>query len=475
MTDAVRVRFAPSPTGFLHVGGARTAIHNWLYARKTGGAFILRIEDTDRARSSDEMVEHIVESMKWLGLDWDEGPFFQSRRADLYARRAAELRASGAAYPCYCTVEELAEKRKAAEAAKLSYKYDGTCRGLSPEKQDPDRPHVLRVRVPEGRTAWDDLVQGRIDIDNDTIEDYVLLRSDGTPTYHLVVVADDADMGMTHILRGVDHISNTPKQMLLYRALGVDVPKFGHLPLILGPDRKKLSKRHGITAVSLYREEGILPEALFNFLALLGWSPGDDRELMDRPEMIEAFDVASINKANAIFDRTKLDWMNAQYLGKLDPAELRLEVEKAMRAEQTWSEELDGARSEWLDQAIAVFRSRARVASDIAVGLKPFLSLDFPYDEKAVKKRLKGEELPQHLRALRQAFAEAEAWTEESTEQALRAAADSREIKAPVLIHALRVGLTGSAAGPSLFELVVLAGRDGTLARLDRLIEFVNA
>src|SRR5208337_2390487 len=315
-----RVRFAPSPTGYLHVGGARTALFNWLFARHFGGTLILRIEDTDFERSSEEMVEGILEGMRWLGLTWDEGPFFQSQRLDLYRETAEKLLASGYAYPCFCTKAELEQRRAEAVAAGRPPMYDRRCRTINPavaaQRRAAGEASALRFAVPDGgSTGFDDAVFGRVEFSNAEIEDFVLLRSDGVPTYHLSVVADDLDMRITHIIRGADHVSNTPKQKLLYEALGAPLPVFAHVPLILGPDKTRLSKRHGATSVIAYKDEGFLPEAFRNYLALLGWSPPDStKEIMSDQELIALFSLEGISHSNAVFDRTKLEWLNAEYI-----------------------------------------------------------------------------------------------------------------------------------------------------------------
>jgi len=329
-----RLRFAPSPTGYLHVGGARTALFNWLFARHTGGTFVLRIEDTDLERSTAEMVEGILVGMRWLGLDWDEGPFFQAQRMDLYRATAEKLAASGHAYYCFCSKEELERRRAAAAAEGRPPKYEGTCRRLAPEEAARRRAAGercgLRFAVPEsGSTGFDDAVFGRVEFANHEIEDFVLLRSDGVPTYHLSVVADDIDMRISHIIRGADHISNTPKQVLLYEALDAAKPIFAHVPLILGPDKTRLSKRHGATSVIAYKEEGIVPEAFRNFLALLGWTPPDpSREILGDREMIELFGLEGISRSNAVFDCAKLDWYNTEYIRSY-PAEKLLQIGRA--------------------------------------------------------------------------------------------------------------------------------------------------
>ena len=327
-----RVRFAPSPTGYLHVGGARTALFNWLFARHTGGTLILRIEDTDFERSSEAMVEGILEGMLWLGMDWDEGPFYQSQRLGLYTETAGKILASGSAYPCFCTKEELEGRRAAATAEGRPPMYDRRCRSIPRDVSDArlaaGESAALRFAVPEGgTTSWDDAVFGRVEFANSEIEDFVLLRSDGIPTYHLSVVADDVDMRLTHIIRGADHISNTPKQVLQYQALGAELPVFAHVPLILGPDKTRLSKRHGATSVISYKQMGIVPEAFRNFLALLGWTPGSlkdaagkDREIFGSAELIELFSLGGISKSNSVFDNDKLAWFNTEYI-RTYPAE----------------------------------------------------------------------------------------------------------------------------------------------------------
>jgi glutamyl-tRNA synthetase len=319
-SDSVRVRFAPSPTGYLHVGGARTALFNWLFARNMGGKLILRIEDTDFERSTEEMVDGIIQGMKWLGLDWDEGPFFQSKRLPLYRATAEKLLQSGHAYYCFCTKEELEGRRARAQAEGRTPKYEGICRKTSKEdverRRSAGEPCALRFAVPEtGVTVIPDAVFGNVEFANTELEDFVLLRSDGIPTYHLSVVTDDIDMGITHIIRGADHLSNTPKQMLQYQALGAPQPIFAHVPLILGPDKTRLSKRHGATSVISYRDEGIVPEAFRNFLSLLGWTPeNSEKEILGDKELISAFSLENISHSNAVFDRPKLDWFNTEYI-----------------------------------------------------------------------------------------------------------------------------------------------------------------
>jgi glutamyl-tRNA synthetase len=469
---AIRVRFAPSPTGFLHVGGARTALFNWLFARRNGGVFILRIEDTDEQRSSEEMVRAILDGLTWLGLTWDEGPHFQSRARGEHVAKATRLLAEGKAYRCWCEPDLLDARRKEAEARGAPWQYDRTCLHLPAGEKErlaaSGKPSCVRLLVPGGATSYDDLVHGPVTFDNGRIEDLVLLRSDGSPTYNLACVSDDVDMRVSHVIRGDDHISNTPKQILIYRALGLPEPRFGHLPLILGEDKKRLSKRHGAVSVTEYRRMGYLPEALFNFLALLGWSPGGDREIMTREEMVALFSFEGVNPRSAVFDHEKLDWMNGQYLSKADPEAIFKEVREALRAEGLWSEELGGARRAWTLRLIRSLAARSRRIPDIARDARPFLTEAFDYDPDAARKHLGGEGAPARLAALAEALAAVEPFEEAALEPALRALAGRLGVAAAKLIHPARVALTGRAVSPGIFEVMALMGREGTLARLRR-------
>ena len=475
-----RVRFAPSPTGYLHVGGARTALFNWLYARRHGGVFILRIEDTDAERSSDAMVAGILEGMRWLGLEWDEGPdvggphapYFQSQRYSRHRELANQLLAAGLAYPCYCPPDLLKKKREDAEAQKVAWKYDRTCLGLSDEQRrsleaSGLRP-ALRFQVPAGVTSYRDHVHGEIQFDHTQIEDFIILRSDGLPTYQLSVVADDIDMQITHVIRGDDHISNTPKQLLLYEALGAPAPEFAHVPLILGTDKKRLSKRHGATSVTEYERMGYLSEAMVNFLALLGWSPGGDREVMSRDEMIAVFDIGGISGGAAVFNPEKLDWFNSQHLMRLKPSELVSRVKPLLEAAGLWQPQLGTTKREWLERMLALVLPRARRLPDVVELAKPFLSDRIDYDPDAVAKHLVSPDLAGHVGALGEALRSVEPFDESGIEAALRRVAGARGIKAGVLIHAARVAATGKAVSPGIFEVLALLGKERTLARLGR-------
>jgi glutamyl-tRNA synthetase len=475
MTDIrgpVRVRFAPSPTGFLHVGGARTAIYNDLLRQSVGGAFILRIEDTDKERSDEAMTRQIQSALAWIGTAWDEGPFLQSERLPRHHERAEELLAAGKAYRCFCTPEELDAQRAEAEKRGLSFRYPRTCLLLSrqeiEERLAAGKPFAVRFRMPDEHITFTDLVRGDMDFPPDALDDFILLRSDGNPTYHMSVVCDDIDMAVTHVIRGEDHLSNTPKHVPLFRALGGAVPTFGHLPLILGQDKKRLSKRYGATSVEEFRNEGILPQALYNFLALLGWNPGGDREILSRDEMIRLFTVDRLNASPAVFDREKLLWMNAQYLSLLDFEALRPHLQPFL--EPVGLRDSDPAR---LATAVNLHRTRARTLKDLAELVVPYFQ-DVAYDPEASAKFLKDPDLPAHLEALRDRYAALPGFDKDSLDAALRALAEERGIKAGGLIHPTRMALSAAAQGPPLFDLVEAMGRDASLRHLDRFLAFLR-
>jgi len=478
----VRVRFAPSPTGYLHVGGARTALFNWLYARRHGGIFVLRIEDTDAERSSWDMVAGIVDGLRWLGLDWDEGPdvggphapYFQSQRLDTYRAMAEQLVASGRAYYCYCTPDTLQRKRDAAEAAGGGWTYDRTCLALTTERiaelEASRTPRAIRFKVPSGTTSFDDLVHGHIAFDNANIEDFVVLRSDRQPTYHLSVVVDDMDMAITDVVRGDDHISNTPKQALLYGAFGAAPPRFAHVPLILGPDKKRLSKRHGATSVMEYQRLGYLSEAMVNFLALLGWSPGTDQELFTRDELIAAFALEGISGGNAVFNPEKLDWFNQQHIMRLSAEELRRRIEPTLREAGLWSDAMANADRPRILRIIELLKPRAKTLRQFVDDARPFLAERVDYDPAAVAKHLGGD-MPDLLLAYRDALRALEPFEPAALEAALRQLASNRGIKAAALIHATRVAVTGRTVSPGLFEVIELIGRDRSVARLSGAVK----
>ena len=480
-----RVRFAPSPTGYLHVGGARTALFNWLYARRHGGTFVLRIEDTDVERSSADMVTGILEGLRWLGLDWDEGPevggshapYFQSERLERYRSAAAQLVAEGRAYYCYCTADRLREEREKAEVRGEAWQYDRTCLALSRERvaelEAAGAPRAVRFKVPAGSTAFDDQVKGRIEFDAANIEDFVILRSDRYPTYHLSVVADDIDMAITDVIRGDDHISNTPKHVLLFDAFGASTPRFAHVPLILGADKKRLSKRHGATSVTEYRRQGYLPEAMVNFLALLGWSPGDDRELMSMTELVESFSLEGISGGNAVFNTEKLDWMNGQYIARLPIDELAKAAKPFLAEAGLWPAASQDIDEGWLHRLLDLLRPRAKRLTDFVDLARPFLVDTVQYDPEAIEKHLSTPDLATHVRALVKALDTAVPFDEPHVEAAVRGSAAERGIKAGALIHAVRVAVTGRTTSPGLFEVLALLGKARTIDRLERLLIFL--
>jgi glutamyl-tRNA synthetase len=474
----MRLRFAPSPTGYLHVGGARTALFNWLLARRRGGAFVLRIEDTDLERSSTEMVDGILEGMRWLGLDWDEGPdvggphgpYFQAARADHHRKMAADLVAGGRAYYCYCTPEDLQAKRQAGEKTGGGWRYDRTCAALTPDevaaREREGRPRAVRFRVPPGAREFQDLVHGPITFDLAHVEDFVILRSGGHPTYQLSVVSDDIEMGITHVIRGDDHISNTPKQILLYEAMGAPVPAFAHVPLILGTDKKRLSKRHGATSVMDYARRGYLPEAMVNFLALLGWSPGTDQEIFTREELITAFEVGSISTGDAVFNPDKLDWVNQQHLFRLSPDDLAARVKPLLEAEGLWNDAYLAERRDWFYAVLELLKPRARTLVEFTSVGRFFFTDAIEYDQTAVKKHVGAAGMPDLLTNLNARLAALPVFDIPSTEQAVRGFAEEKGVKAPAVMQALRVAVTGKTASPGLFEVLALVGRDRTVARV---------
>jgi glutamyl-tRNA synthetase len=477
----VRVRFAPSPTGYLHIGGARTALFNWLFARRRGGAFVLRIEDTDIDRSSPEMVQGILDGLRWLGLDWDEGPgtdgpfapYFQSERRPRYRALAERLVADGHAYYCYCTAAEIQQKRSTAEDSSGGWRYDRTCRGLPSDeiarRERAGQPRAIRFETPPGIVRFEDLVHGVIEVDAGVLEDFIILRSDGHPTYHLSVVADDVEMGITAVVRGDDHISNTPKQILLYQALGAPLPAFAHVPLILGPDRKRLSKRHGATSVMEYARQGYLPEAMLNFLALLGWSPGSgNQEIFTRDELVQAFDLRGISGGNAVFNPEKLDWFNQQYMMRLSPDELARRVRPFFEAAGLWSDGFLAERHLWFLAVLEQLRPRVKRLDELATAGQYFFSDDIHYEQAAVEKHLRVDGMSGHLSALDGRFRELPSFDPASLEATLRATAVDRGLKAASLIHAVRVAITGRTASPGLFDVVALVGRERTHDRLVR-------
>ena len=482
---SLRVRFAPSPTGYLHVGGARTALFNWLLARRHGGVFVLRIEDTDAERSSWEMVTGIVEGLRWLGLDWDEGPdvggphapYFQSQRLEKYRGHAHSLVQGGRAYYCYCTLEELQKKRAEAESRGESWTYDRACLRRDAEEvarlDAAGAPKAIRFRVTPGRTVFTDQVHGEIAFDNGNIEDFVVLRSDSQPTYHLSVVVDDIDMGITHVIRGDDHISNTPKQVLLYDAFGAAAPKFAHVPLIMGPDKKRLSKRHGATSVIEYHRLGYLPEAMVNFLALLGWSPGGDREVLSRDELKALFTLEGISGGNAVFNVEKLDWFNQQHIARMANEALLAAIEGRLREAELWRDSLRDAEAGWTSQVLDLLKPRARTLDHLVDEMRPFLVADdaLVLDAAAAGKHLTAEVRPV-LTRLADAIAADPPQDPATAERQLRSTAEQAQLKAAALIHATRVAVTGRSVSAGIFEVLTVMGASRVGRRLRRAVTY---
>ena len=489
-TAGVRVRFAPSPTGYLHVGGARTALFNWLFARRRGGVMILRIEDTDAERNKPELVAGIVDGLKWLGVDWDEGPFYQSRRTELYRAAAKKCVANGSAFPCYCPADKYAGGDYAEPAQDEEPKGGGprrvtrcSCRDGKPST--PGAKPAIRFKVPIGGTTnFADAVFGEREFSNDEIEDFVLLRSGkgdeefGQAMYQLSAVVDDIDMRITQVIRGADHLSNTPKQVLLYRALGATPPVFAHVPLILGRDKTRLSKRHGATDVNMYRAEGFLPEAFRNFLALLGWSPGGGEEFLRTRDLIQKFSLEGVSRTNAVFDRPKLEWFNTQYLQRLPIEDLRPEVENELKRSGLWKPEWaagappgpEGRDHAWFARTVDLLRPRIRLLPDFSTWARAFFSDDFTRDATAKEKFWKDPKVPELLAKLAEALANLKEWNHDACDHATRGVAEAAGVKAALLINATRVAIVGQAVAPPLFDTMVALGRRRVVRRLHEAV-----
>ena len=466
-----RLRFAPSPTGYLHVGGARTALFNWLYVKRYGGQFLLRIEDTDRARSTDESTRAIFEGMEWLGLSWDEDVVHQGANLERHQKDARALLDRGKAYRCFCTAAELDQRRKEAESRKETFRYDGRCDRLPKDevaqRMAAGHPFVIRFRVPSGSTTWNDLVHDDITFPNKDIDDFVVLRSDETPIYNLAVVSDDIAMRITLVMRGDDHISNTPKQIMLYEALGATIPRFAHLPMIHGTDGKKLSKRHGATAVGDYQHMGILPEAMLNFLALLGWSPGNDIEVMSMDDMVRLFSGEHLSKKAAVFDPQKLEWMNGQHLARATAERLLPVVTRALEAAGLTTAADVEARRDWFAALIDLLKGRARTVDDIARMARPYLLERVEYDPDAVAKQWKDRDATiRILEAARDLLSKESDWSAAGLETAMRQMAEAIGVASGKVFQPLRVALTGLMVSPGIFDVLLTLGRERSVARV---------
>ena len=462
----VRTRFAPSPTGSLHIGGARTAIFNWLYARHAGGSFVLRIEDTDQTRSTQDSIDEILDAMRWLGLNWDEGPYRQSERLDIYREYAEKLLESGRGYKCYVTPQELQERRKEAQERGGVFRYD---RKWAEENAGPDKPYAIRLLTPdEGTIEVDDALRGKVRFEATEIEDFVILKMDGFPTYNFAVVIDDATMGITHVIRGDDHLINTPRQALIYQALSLEMPLMAHVSMILGSDQKRLSKRHGATSVTEYRERGYLPEAVVNYLSRLGWSHGD-QEIFTMDELVEKFTLANVGKSAAVFNPEKLEWLNSWYLRNKPEEEIAgllipLLKKKGIQAEV----------DQKLVKIVRELSQRAKTLNDIADSLDYFYKDDITYEEKADNQFLKPEMLPV-LEDITSRLAELEDFTPENTREVFEKVMEERELKLGKIAQPVRVALTGGTVSPGIFEVMDILGKDKVLKRLEKAASHISA
>ncbi len=463
---SIRTRFAPSPSGYLHVGGARTALFNWLFARHTQGKFILRIEDTDKARSTEQSVQAIFDALNWLEIDWDEGPYYQSERAGIYQHYMEKLMAGSHAYFCTCTPDEIEAMRTKAKAEGAKPRYDGTCR----EKNLGPQPHaVLRFKTAySGTTTIDDVVKGPIAFQNSELDDFVLCRSDGTPTYNFAVVVDDITMDINTIIRGDDHVMNTPKQILLYKALEAQLPTFAHVPMVLGDDRTRLSKRHGATSVTAYRDMGLLPDAFINFLARLGWSLGD-QEFFTRPELIEHFTLERVGKSAGVFDPVKLQALNADHIQAAAPQHLGPQVLPFLQA-KGWN----AADDDYLHRIIPTLQPRSKNLQELADQAHFYYIESVSYDEKAAKKFLKANVL-EPLKALKHRLQDLEDYGEKKLEDLFTALLGEFEIKLGKIAQPVRVALTGTSVSPGIFEIITVLGKERVIARLEKAIEFIEA
>ena len=470
MSENVRVRFAPSPTGHLHIGGARTALFNWLFARHNKGTFILRIEDTDRTRSTDEYIDSIMEGMKWLDLDWDEGPYRQTDRFDIYRRYAERLIKEGNAYYCYCSPEELEQRRQEALSKGKSLKYDGRCRNL--KEPETGRNPAIRFKMPQGgEITVHDLIKGMVVFDNALLDDLIIVRSDGTPTYNFTVVADDVDMNITHVIRGDDHLNNTPKQIHIYNALGYNVPLFAHLPMILGADKARLSKRHGATSVIAYKEMGYLPHALVNYLVRLGWSYGD-QEVFTSEELIEHFSFENVGKSSAVFNPEKLLWLNSQYIINSRNEELA-ELVIPFLVKEKVIEEGQSLDIRWLSKAVATLKERSKTLAELAQSLRYYIADEIEYNAKAKEKFLNDKNLP-NLIELRELLKNLDDFSVSGIEKVFMTTVEKHNIKLGNIAQPVRVAMTGRTESPGIFEVIEIAGKEKTLKRLEKAITVIK-
>lgn len=480
---SIRVRFAPSPTGALHIGGARTALFNWLYARHYGGNLVLRLEDTDTGRSTQDSAQGILEGLSWLGIDWDEGPdkggnygpYRQSQRLDIYQKYLQELIDSGAAYYCFCSTQDLAAEKARAREEGCEYRYSRRCDSLDRaealQRVKSGEAAVIRLRVPStGTTRVDDLIRGEVEFANSLMDDFIIAKSDGWPTYNFAVVVDDHLMAISHVIRAEEHLSNTPRQILIYQALNWPLPQFAHVSMILAPDRSKLSKRHGATSVQEFRELGYLPQALLNYLALLGWSSGTDQDLWDVNDIIPLFNLDHVSRSAAVYDLEKLTWMNGYYISQ---AQSELLAEEIMRADRVkaW---LSSSTMGHLIEVVELIKGRAKLIHDLIDAAAYFFEPVSGYDEKGAKKHFARENSMELLQADLEVFSADQDFTLQSLETALRNKASALNVKAADLIHPLRLALTGRTNSPGIFEVAVLLGRDRCIERIKQAMGWID-
>jgi glutamyl-tRNA synthetase len=482
MSNEIRVRFAPSPTGYLHVGGLRTALYNYLFAKHHHGKFILRIEDTDQSRKVEGAVENLIQTLKWAGVEYDEGPdkdggfgpYIQSQRLPVYITHAKELIQKGHAYYCFCSTERLAEVKNKNKELKLPFSYDRHCRNIAPDEAqrrvDAGEPHVIRMKMPlEGELTFEDIIRGKVTIGFNVLDDQVLIKSDGFPTYHLAVVVDDHLMGITHVIRGEEWLSSVPKHFLLYQFFGWEVPVMAHLPLLLNPDKSKLSKRQGDVAVEDYRNKGYLKEALVNFVAFLGWNPGDDRELFSIEQLVQEFSLERVGKSGAVFNVEKLNWLNQQHLRLKSYEELSMVMKPLLAAKG-----ITVSDDAYLETVIALLKDRLTFPQDFVDISEYFFVEPTSYDEAAIKKNWETE-TPARVRRLADTFNALTEFTHDSIETALRALAEQLQVKTSKLIHPTRLALSGKSAGPGLFEMMVVLGKETVVRRLRTAAEKISA
>lgn len=483
----IRVRFAPSPTGSLHIGGARTALFNWLFARHNNGKFVLRIDDTDTARSTGDSIQQILSAFKWLGIDWDEGPevggpyapYYQSQRFDRYRQAADQLIAAGKAYYCYCTPAELEERRKEAMAAKKAPRYDGRCRHLSQAErarlEAEGRKPVVRLAIPDsGETVVHDYCRGDVSFANGLLDDFIIMKSSGEPTYNFATVVDDTEMKITHILRAEEHLSNTPRQIMVYEALGKPLPVFAHVSMILAPDRSKLSKRHGATSVEEFREQGYLPEALINYLALLGWSPEGDTEIHSLEDMVRQFSLDRVGKTAAIYDLKKLTWLNGHYLNEIELHLVTDQVIPLLKERGLIPAEYPPNYYYYIMEVVGTVRSRVKTLNEIVDAATYFFNDDFDYDQKGVSKHFSKPGVAKLLQQARSVLEKVEPFDLELTEYAYQKLSETMGIKTGELIHPTRLALSGRTMTPGLYDVMVTLGKEKSLERLDRAIAYIE-